>query len=136
MAVNNNEAVPLYVHTIYRILREMRVAQQLVGSRFNYREFKRQMMDSGLSPAQLGPLHQRLDALESFMPKGQVYSGKKGKGKVVTSGLDEGDWTSKVCSLTKLDTLANSFSLGGSQLSTSHAPVSHRRVPVRFSIYA
>lgn len=123
MAVKNSEAVPLYIHTIYRILREMRVVQQLEGSQFNYHEFKRQMMDSGLSSTQLGPLHQRLDTLESFMPKEQVYPGKKGKGKVTASGADEGDWTSKVCTVTRLDTLSNCFSLVGSQLSTSHAPV-------------
>lgn len=121
--MKNSEAVPLYIHTIYRILREMRIVQQLMGSKFNYRDFKRQMMNSGLSPTQLGPLHQRLDTLESFMPKVQVYSGKKGKGKVMASGIDEDDWASKVCTVTRLDTISNCFSLVGSQLSTSHAPV-------------
>ena len=102
MAVKNSEAVPLYIHTVYRILREMRVEQQSMGSQFNYREFKRQMMDSGLSPAQLGPLQQRLDTLESFMPKQQIYFANKGKGKATGSETDEDDWTSKACEMTSL----------------------------------
>ena len=103
MAVCSDEAVPLYVHTIYRILREMRVTQQNVGGKFNYGEFKSQIMDSGLSPSQLGPLNQRLDTLESFMPKSQVEHiqtsfGPKGKGKASSAGyLNGNDWSSKVC---------------------------------------
>ena len=105
MAVNDSENVPLYVHTIYRILREMRVVQQEVGGRFNYCEFKRQVMDSGLSPAQLGPLNQRLETLESFMPRAQVnYQNKKQKGKAST--VKESGWDSKVCGLMRLRTLA------------------------------
>ncbi|KAH6675878.1 hypothetical protein B0J14DRAFT_691998 [Halenospora varia] len=104
MALTSSETVPLYVHTIYRILREMRVVQQEVGGKFSYREFKRQVMDSGLSPAQLGPLHQRLDTLESFMPKAQVDVGhayiKKKKRASTTS---ESDWNSKPGCLTIVD---------------------------------
>jgi hypothetical protein len=42
MAVNPEEgSVPLYIHTVNRILREMRLSQQENGSRFDYREFKK-----------------------------------------------------------------------------------------------
>ncbi|RDL33071.1 Uncharacterized protein BP5553_08510 [Venustampulla echinocandica] len=96
MAIDNSETVPLYVHTLYRILREMRVVQQEAGGKFSYREFKRQVMDSGLSPAQLGPLNQRLDTLESFMPRAQVdrtpantkKKTQKGKHSITKSGWD------------------------------------------------
>ena len=99
MAVKDGEPVPLYMHTIYRILREMRIVQQARGTQFNYREFKSQVMDSGLTPTQLIPLQQRLDSLESFMPKVQVYSSRKGK-KTTTSMppiAEKHDWSSKVC---------------------------------------
>jgi hypothetical protein len=95
MAVNTDESVPLYVHTVYRILREMRILQGKTGSKFDYHDFKDQLMDSGLSSAQLGPLKQRLDTLESFMSKA---GRRKGKGEqAIETGTD---WTPKVGSLT------------------------------------
>ena len=100
MAIDNSESVPLYVHTLYRILREMRTAQQEIRGKFNYCEFKNLIMDSGLTPTQLGPLNQRLDALESFMPKAQVYQGqvynkaKNQKQRKLTT--NESVWDSKV----------------------------------------
>lgn len=97
MAVSVDDGpVPLYLHTIYRILREMRILQQETGGPFNYRSFREQVMDAGLSPAQLGPLNQRLETLESFMPRFQTampVPGKKPVKGVVRSG---NDWTSKV----------------------------------------
>lgn len=98
MAVKNGETVPLYIHTVYRILREMRVLQQVLGSPFNYHDFKSQIMDSGLAPTQLGPLQQRLDTLESFMPDRVAPSIKKGKKKEMpmTSLPHESHWGSKV----------------------------------------
>ena len=93
MAVKSGEP-PLYIHTIYRILREMRILQQITGTKFNYCEFKNQVMDSGLTPAQLTPLQQRLDTLESFMPKTQVYPSRNGKNK--KKSKDKDDWSSKV----------------------------------------
>ena len=106
MAVKSDEGVPLYIHTIYRILREMRMIQQELGGKFNYSEFKRQVMDSGLSTAQLGPLIQRFHTLESFMPRVQVdprqiqfrVKGKdKGKGKEKPSGTGRSNWNLEVC---------------------------------------
>ncbi|CAG8006465.1 unnamed protein product [Penicillium salamii] len=73
MAVDrDNGAVPLYVHTVQRILREMRLLQQSAGSQFDYQEFKSRVLGSGLLPGQLEPLKQRLDTLESFMAPEQA----------------------------------------------------------------
>jgi hypothetical protein len=80
MAVNQDDGpMPLYMHTVKRILREMRTLQQQCGSTFNYNDFKQQVIDSPLTPAQVEPLKQRLDILESFMPKEQVDISKKRK---------------------------------------------------------
>lgn len=62
------DAWPLYMHTVTRILRDMRLAQQTLSTDgFNYADFKSRLADEGLIGSQLGPLQQRLDALESFM---------------------------------------------------------------------
>lgn len=60
-----------------------------------------------MTPAQLGPLKQRLDTLESFMVKAQTgveqsymrRGGLRGmrKGKAVAKGGN--DWTPEVCSI-------------------------------------
>ncbi|KKP00657.1 hypothetical protein THAR02_07246 [Trichoderma harzianum] len=55
-----------------RILRELRTEEQSNGTTFNYREFKRRLMDETLAVGQLQPLTQRLETLESFMVKEQV----------------------------------------------------------------
>lgn len=84
MAVGqDNGPLPLYMHTVQRILREMRVEQQSLGTGFDYAEFKGRILDSGLTPGQLEPLKQRLDTLESFMPPQQAFSrtGKNIKAK-------------------------------------------------------
>jgi hypothetical protein len=84
MAVSRDDGpMPLYLHAIYRILCDMRIVQQETNAAFSYAEFKRQAMAMSMMPAQLGPLTQRLDTLESFMSK--VNKGKKGN-----------DWTPKV----------------------------------------
>jgi hypothetical protein len=97
MAVSVDDGpVPLYLYTINRILREMRISQQEMGGGFNYRSFKDQVMAAGLSPAQLGPLNQRLENLESFMPRMQTalpLPGKKGKN---VSGRSGTNFTPKV----------------------------------------
>ncbi|CAG8106252.1 unnamed protein product, partial [Penicillium salamii] len=95
MAVGqDNGPLPLYMHTVQRILREMRVEQQNCGSGFDYAMFKSKILDSGLTPAQLEPLKQRLDTLESFMPPQQVLckSGEKMRAKRWGSV-----WTPQVC---------------------------------------
>ncbi|PYI17564.1 hypothetical protein BO99DRAFT_463114, partial [Aspergillus violaceofuscus CBS 115571] len=70
MAVGQeNGPIQLSMHTVQRILREMRIVQQATNGEFDYQEFRRRVMVSGLTPAQLEPLKQRLDTLESFMPQ-------------------------------------------------------------------
>lgn len=73
MAVGQSDGpMPLYMHTIKRILREMRIQQQATDGGFDYPEFRQRVFDAGLTPAQLEPLKQRLETLESFMPPDQV----------------------------------------------------------------
>ena len=100
MAVNRDDGpMPLYMHTVNRILREMRVVQQNIpGATFDYSRFKDLIMASDLTPAQLGPLNQRLDTLESFMPCGQTNHGKSAVRSGKSKGSDQvgNDWTSQV----------------------------------------
>lgn len=78
MAVGQGDGtMPLYMHTVKRILREMRLLQQASNTGFDYPQFKRKVLDAGLTPGQLEPLKQRLDTLESFMPQGQVSVPRK-----------------------------------------------------------
>lgn len=76
---------PLYLHVISRILRDMRIAQQRNGTKFNYEQFKTLIKDDELSEHQIGPLNQRLDTLESFMaPPSQTKLGTNWEPKVRT----------------------------------------------------
>lgn len=82
MAVGQDDGpMPLYMHTVKRILRDMRIVQQAMATGFDYRDFKERILNSALTPAQREPLTQRLETLESFMPESQVvmkkYSGQK-----------------------------------------------------------
>ena len=89
MAVGQNDGpVPLYIHTVKRILRNMRIVQQESGGGFDYQHFKRLITSSGLTPAQLEPLNQRLDTLESFMPKTQSVITSKKKTFTQKNGTD------------------------------------------------
>lgn len=104
-------ALPLYLSVIARILREIREDQQVTGKPFKYRFFKEQVKEAALTEAQLGPLQQRLETLESFMVEAQAKSydifakpakGKKGKGlvaeprKIRKGPVVGNDWTPKV----------------------------------------
>lgn len=106
MAVSHNDGpMPLYIHTVYRILRDMRLAQQETGLGFNYAEFKRQLDYTPMTPAQLGPLNQRLDTLESFMPSDETkILGKEKKDTLDKSGTD---WASKVHNSLPMSCLLN-----------------------------
>ncbi|EAA65162.1 hypothetical protein AN9238.2 [Aspergillus nidulans FGSC A4] len=86
---------PLYLHTVQRVLREMRLLQQVSGGRFDYQDFKKRIFDSDLLPSQQQPLRQRLDILESFMPSQQIIAStsKKGKKAVNDAGTS---WSPKV----------------------------------------
>ncbi|RKF63884.1 putative p-loop containing nucleoside triphosphate hydrolase [Erysiphe neolycopersici] len=73
MAVNSDDgSMPLYLHSISRILRELRTEQQKSNLPFNYSDFKRAVQQCTMLPGQIGPLNQRLDTLKSFMPKSQT----------------------------------------------------------------
>ncbi|KAH8592091.1 hypothetical protein B0O99DRAFT_518191 [Bisporella sp. PMI_857] len=107
MAVNTEDGhMPLYLHSVNRILREMRIIQQETGGTFNYLEFKKEVEACEMTPAQLAPLKQRLDTLESFMPKSQTQampkfpSAKKQKPMNRASG---NDWTIEPGTLTIVD---------------------------------
>ncbi|KAJ5050430.1 uncharacterized protein L3040_002313 [Drepanopeziza brunnea f. sp. 'multigermtubi'] len=101
MAVNQDDGrMPLYLHEITRILREMRVRQQQNNGSFNYAEFKQLIALSPMTPAQQAPLTQRLDSLESFMPKAQTQVNAL---KAKTSKESGNDWTIKPGTLTIVD---------------------------------
>ncbi|KAI9745243.1 MAG: hypothetical protein M1818_001521 [Claussenomyces sp. TS43310] len=103
MAVSKDDGpMPLYLHAVNRILREMRIAQQSARGAFNYNEFRRRIMDADLTPGQLGPLQQRLDTLESFMVKQtpNAPGTKNGKQRSTPRG---NDWSSKPGCLTIVD---------------------------------
>ena len=96
MAVSRSDGpMPLYLHAVYRILREMRIEQQEMGTGFSYATFKDRISGTEMTPAQLSPLTQRLDTLESFMPNTQTgvrIQGRKGK----AARQYGNDWNSKV----------------------------------------
>lgn len=135
MAVNQDDGpIPLYLHTVCRILRDMRVKQQTTGHAFSYGEFKNQLLSEALTPAQLIPLNQRLDTLESFMSSVQTETPrKKGKKAVDQSGTN---WTSEVCdSKLALLIIFDKCSRVTLQLSISRAHVSLLRAPAHFLIF-
>lgn len=64
MSVDQTETPPLYIGQITKILRE--IATTSPGE-FSYPKFKEAIEACDLTPAQKGPLQQRLDLLESFL---------------------------------------------------------------------
>ena len=100
MAVSTTDGpVPLYLQTIRKILREMRIAQQETGQRFKYSEFKEKILGESLTGQQLGPLALRLDLLESFLPPGQIQGESKRTPKKMRRyfyDVHGNDWTPKV----------------------------------------
>lgn len=74
MAVKEGGSMPLYLHVVNRILRDLRLEQQRMGSSFQYAAFKRMIEAEPLSMAQQGPLIQRLDTLQSFLVQEQVQN--------------------------------------------------------------
>ncbi|KAF4951330.1 hypothetical protein FGADI_7528 [Fusarium gaditjirri] len=101
------DKMPLYLHTVMRILRELRINQQQRGGGFNYQEFKDAMKAANLTKEQSTPLHQRLETLESFMAKQDAPpegpKGKKGKGNVAPKNGGKIDWTPASGQLTIVD---------------------------------
>ncbi|KAM0347310.1 hypothetical protein ACHAPU_004829 [Fusarium lateritium] len=87
--------MPLYLHVVSRILRDMRITQQQTDSAFDYRAFKRAIARESLTEGQLLPLQQRLETLESFMVKEQTLttgtsSKVKGESKKKAKGSSQG----------------------------------------------
>ncbi|RFU76843.1 p-loop containing nucleoside triphosphate hydrolase [Trichoderma arundinaceum] len=102
MAVSSVQGgMPLYLHVVQRILRDLRIEQQTAQTTFNYREFKKRLMDEPLTPAQLQPLQQRLETLESFMVKEQVVLASN-KRAIQSQGKGT-DWKPKPGQLTIID---------------------------------
>jgi hypothetical protein len=86
MAVSpgSNGRAPLYITVVTKVLREMRLQEQREGKRFNYGAFKKALNAEKLTEAQLVPLRQRLDALESFLAQPKTnprVAEKQGKAK-------------------------------------------------------
>ncbi|KAI0598880.1 hypothetical protein F4775DRAFT_553434 [Biscogniauxia sp. FL1348] len=67
---------PLYMHTVQRVLREMRIYQQKKGTSFSYEAFIRNLNDAKLDGSQSSALRQRLENLETFMLPQQIGSHK------------------------------------------------------------
>lgn len=116
MGVDDSNSIPLYLHVVQRILRDLRLDQQALASAdgrssqpFQYRKFKAMMEREQLTPAQAAPLKQRLDTLESFMVSKQAYSHSfftsKAKGNIRKVTQDDlgTDWTPKASQLTIVD---------------------------------
>ncbi|XP_044717405.1 P-loop containing nucleoside triphosphate hydrolase [Hirsutella rhossiliensis] len=107
MAVSSVQGggMPLYLHVVTRILRDLRILQQKAGGNFNYTAFRRELELQDLAPGQMGPLQQRLDTLESFMPQQQVQTpSKKQNGAAPAPAKRAGNvWTPKAGQLTIID---------------------------------
>ncbi|RCI08864.1 hypothetical protein L249_4989 [Ophiocordyceps polyrhachis-furcata BCC 54312] len=77
--------MPLYLHVVTRILRDLRLEQQLTGGGFDYAKFKSAIANEAMTPGQMAPLQQRLDTLQSFMVKEQVTKQKTKKKTTTTT---------------------------------------------------
>jgi hypothetical protein len=106
MAVKKSEAMPLYMHVVNRVLRDLRLRQQQTGESFDYRAFKAMLAREDLTDSQRVPLSQRLETLESFMapPQEAVATQKKKKKAVVAVAKPPGnDWAPCTGQLTIVD---------------------------------
>ncbi|KAI2603516.1 uncharacterized protein GGS25DRAFT_96724 [Hypoxylon fragiforme] len=72
MAIKTDGDMPLYMHVVTRVLRDLRREQQSADSGFSYRDFLTRIMSEELTDSQKTPLMQRLDTLTSFMAKEKV----------------------------------------------------------------
>lgn len=95
MAVGNGKEMPLYMHTIVKILRNMAMASG-GEAQFNWTEFRTAIDKEDLVLGQALPLQLRLDLVESFMkqqpqsqksqtPKAQSQKGKAKRAKSLKS---------------------------------------------------
>ncbi|KAJ5471858.1 hypothetical protein N7539_008801 [Penicillium diatomitis] len=110
-------AGPLYLQTVQRILREMRLLQQSTGLPFDYQDFKTRVLGSGLLTGQLEPLKQRLNFLESFMPPHQASTGYKFKKTKAKTQDGASNWAPKLtivdlsCPCVSPDTACSLFNI-------------------------
>ncbi|KAG8166428.1 hypothetical protein KVR01_002117 [Diaporthe batatas] len=106
MAVKKGEAMPLYMHVVNRVLRDLRLRQQQTGGPFDYRAFKAMLAREDLTESQRVPLSQRLETLESFMaPTQGPGSTQKKKNKTEAAAIQHpgNDWTPRAGQLTVVD---------------------------------
>lgn len=105
MAVKKGETMPLYMHVVNRILRELRLKQQQMGGSFDYRAFKAMLAQEDLTDSQRVPLAQRLETLESFMasPQGTATHKKKKAAGAIVAKPAGNDWAPRTGQLTIVD---------------------------------
>lgn len=103
MAVKEGGSMPLYLHVVNRILRDLRLEQQRTGSSFQYAAFKRMIEAEPLTVAQRGPLIQRLDTLQSFMVKEQFESHSYKAKPKTSQGRTGISWATQPGQLTIVD---------------------------------
>ncbi|POS81357.1 hypothetical protein DHEL01_v200238 [Diaporthe helianthi] len=106
MAVKKGEAMPLYMHVVNRVLRDLRLRQQQTGGSFDYRAFKAMLAREDLTDSQRVPLSQRLETLESFMAPlpPEAGSTQKKKKKAAAAIKPPGnDWAPRAGQLTIAD---------------------------------
>ncbi|KAK3311518.1 uncharacterized protein B0T15DRAFT_427799 [Chaetomium strumarium] len=99
MAVTTGGNLPLYLHVVQRILRELRVLQQKTNMAFSYTAFKQMLALENLTEMQLAPLKQRLETLESFMVESQakaydMFNATQGRGRKAKSAAAKSPGTS------------------------------------------
>lgn len=106
MAVRKGETMPLYMHVVNRILRELRLRQQQTGGSFDYRAFKAMLATEDLTDSQKVPLAQRLETLESFMAPPQESATHKKKKKAAGAAVPKppgNEWLPRPGQLTIVD---------------------------------
>ena len=105
MAVSSiqGSGMPLYLHIVSRILRDLRILQQKNNAPFDYGAFKLALSNESLTESQSVPLQQRLETLESFMVQKQAMvnglattSARKNKKKATISSQKGNSWDSVV----------------------------------------
>ncbi|KAL1862759.1 hypothetical protein Daus18300_008403 [Diaporthe australafricana] len=112
MAVRKGETMPLYMHVVNRLLRDLRLRQQQNGTPFDYQAFRKLLAREDLTDSQRVPLNQRLETLESFMapragavPQQQQQQQQKTKKKAAAAGAKPAgnDWAPRAGQLTIVD---------------------------------
>ncbi|KAJ0123690.1 hypothetical protein J7T55_012159 [Diaporthe amygdali] len=107
MAVKKGDTMPLYMHVVNRVLRDLRLRQQQTGESFDYRAFKALLAREDLTDSQRLPLTQRLETLESFMASSAEALptlGKKKEKKAAKVFRPVGnDWAPRAGQLTVVD---------------------------------